>query len=142
MKKKNFVTTLFQTAKGVTVTLPILIGIILCLGLFKTFVSVETIHKIFSGNVIFDTLIGSVVGSITAGNPINSYIIGEQLLADGVSLYAIIAFLICWVTVGIVQLPYEISMLGKKFAFTRNFLSFIFSILIAGIGSVIIGVIS
>ncbi|HHE37962.1 MAG TPA: hypothetical protein ENL20_05245 [Candidatus Cloacimonetes bacterium] len=142
MKKKNFVTTLFQTAKGVAMTLPILIGIILCLGLFKTFVSVETIHKIFSGNVIFDTLIGSVVGSITAGNPINSYIIGEQLLADGVSLYAIIAFLICWVTVGIVQLPYEISMLGKKFAFTRNFLSFIFSILIAGIGSVIIGVIS
>ena len=142
MKKKSFLSTVLKTIKGFTLTLPIIIGVILCIGLFNTFVSVEIIHKIFSGNIIFDTFIGSVVGSITAGNPINSYIIGEQLLADGVSLYTIIAFLICWVTVGIVQLPYEISMLGKKFAYTRNLLSFIFAIIISALGSVIIGSIS
>jgi len=44
---------------------------------------------------------------------------------------AITAFIISWVTVGIVQLPAESLMLGKKFAFTRNIVSFITAIIIA-----------
>jgi len=35
------------------------------------------------------------------------------------------------VTVGVIQLPAEASILGKRFALTRNILSFIFAILVA-----------
>jgi hypothetical protein len=51
------------------------------------------------------------------------------------------AFLVAWVTVGIIQLPAEIMMLGKRFAITRNILSFIFSILVAIMTVLIIGAI-
>ena len=36
-----------------------------------------------------------------------------------------------WVTVGLVQLPAEILMLGKRFAITRNILAFISAIIIS-----------
>jgi len=56
--------------------LPILIGVMLLIGLFNVFVSEELLTSIFSGNVALDTLWGACFGSIFAGNPINSYVIG------------------------------------------------------------------
>ena len=74
---------------------------------------------------------GSMIGSISTGNPITSYIIGGELLKEGVSLFAVTAFIAAWVTVGVIQLPAEAAILGKRFALTRNALSFIFAILVA-----------
>jgi len=45
-------------------------------------------------------------------------------------LAATTAFILAWVTVGIVQLPAESMILGKRFAILRNILSFISAILI------------
>jgi len=141
-EKKNLIKIFLNVASGVIFTFPMLLGIVFAIGLFNTFVPPELIKKIFYGNIFVDTFVGSIAGSVVAGNPINSYIIGEQLLKDGVSLNAIIAFLVCWVTVGIVQLPYEISVMGKKFAFSRNLVSFIFAIFIAVISTLILGALS
>jgi uncharacterized membrane protein YraQ (UPF0718 family) len=120
-----------SSAKQFVNLLPILIGVVLLIGLFDAFISKELLTSIFSGNIIIDTLWGASFGSILAGNPINSYIIGGELLAYGVSLFAVTAFVITWVTVGLVQLPMEIAALGKKFALLRNGFSFILSIIIA-----------
>jgi uncharacterized membrane protein YraQ (UPF0718 family) len=95
--------------------------------------------RIFTGNQIVDPLIGSVFGSIAAGNPLTSYIIGGELLDRGVSMIAITAFIVSWVTVGMVQLPAESLMLGRKFAITRNLISFIISIIIAILTVFILG---
>lgn len=108
--------------------LPILIGVVLLIGLFNAFVSEEWLTSIFSGNLVLDTLWGSCFGSILAGNPINSYIIGGELIKYGISLFAVTAFIVTWVTVGLVQLPAEIAAFGRRFAFLRNGLSFILSI--------------
>ncbi|OYT31107.1 hypothetical protein B6U93_04115, partial [Candidatus Woesearchaeota archaeon ex4484_78] len=80
---------------------------------------------------ILDPLIGSSLGSVLAGNPITSYIVSGELLKQGVSLVAVTSFIVAWVTVGIVQLPAESLLLGKKFAIVRNITSFIFSIVVA-----------
>jgi uncharacterized membrane protein YraQ (UPF0718 family) len=120
-----------SSAKQFANLLPILIGVVLLIGLFDAFISKELLTSIFSGNIIIDTLWGAFFGSILAGNPINSYIIGGELLVYGVSLFAVTAFVIAWVTVGLVQLPMEIAALGKKFALLRNSFSFILSIIIA-----------
>jgi uncharacterized membrane protein YraQ (UPF0718 family) len=103
----------------------------LLIGLFNAFVSEEWLTSVFSGNVPLDTLWGACFGSIFAGNPINSYVIGGELLKYGVSLFAVTAFIVTWVTVGLVQLPAEIAAFGKKFAFLRNGLSFVLAIPIA-----------
>jgi predicted Fe-Mo cluster-binding NifX family protein len=120
-----------SAARQFATLLPVLICTVLLIGLFKTFVSKKLLSSIFSGNVVLDTLWGAFFGSIFAGNPINSYIIGGELLEYGVSLFAVTAFLITWVTVGLVQMPAEIAALGKRFALFRNGLSFVFSIMVA-----------
>ena len=78
-----------------------------------------------------DYFVGSIIGSVSTSNPVTSYILGGELLKQGVSLIAVTAFLVSWITVGLVQLPAEISFLGKKFALLRNYLSFLFSIIVA-----------
>jgi predicted Fe-Mo cluster-binding NifX family protein len=108
--------------------LPMLLGVVFLLGLIQAFLSSDWLKSIFTGNPIFDTLWGACFGSILAGNPITSYIIGGELLKYGISLFAVTALIITWVTVGIVQLPAEIAALGKKFALLRNGLAFLLSI--------------
>ena len=88
-------------------------------------------RNVFTGNIILDPILGSIFGSIAAGNPVTSYVIGGELLEQGVSLLAVTGFIIAWVTVGIVQLPAEAYLLGTRFAVFRNLISFVFSILIA-----------
>jgi hypothetical protein len=46
-------------------------------------------------------------------------------------LVPITAFIITWSTVGIIMLPLESSFLGIKFAIYRNFINFIFAIIIS-----------
>ena len=130
-----------NSAKQFVNLLPILVGVVLLIGLFNAFVSKDFLSSIFSGNMALDTFWGACFGSIFAGNPINSYVIGGELLEYGISLFAVTALIITWVTVGLVQLPAEIAVLGKRFALLRNGLSFILSIPIAIITVVILNLI-
>jgi hypothetical protein len=120
-----------KSARQFANLLPMLAGVVLLIGLFNTFVSKEVLASVFSGDPALDTLRGASFGSILAGNPINSYIIGGELLKDGVSLYAVTALIVTWVTVGLVQLPAEIAALGRRFGLVRNGLCFALSIPIA-----------
>jgi predicted Fe-Mo cluster-binding NifX family protein len=100
--------------------LPVMMGVIFLVGLFSAFISQEFLASLFSGSIWWDSLLGASIGSVFAGNPINSYIIGGQLLELGVSLVAVTAFICAWVTVGLIQLPAESAALGWKFAVVRN----------------------
>jgi predicted Fe-Mo cluster-binding NifX family protein len=111
--------------------LPIMLGVVLLIGLFNIFLSREFVPLMFSGSKVQDTLLGACMGSILAGNPINGYIIGGELLEQGVSLFAVTALLVAWVTVGLIQLPAEIAALGRGFALVRNAVSFLLSIITA-----------
>ncbi len=119
------------SAKQFANLLPMMAGVVLLTGLFNTFIPKAWLTSIFAGNPLLDTLWGACLGSILAGNPINSYVLGGELLQNGVSLFAVTTFILTWVTVGMVQLPAEIAALGKRFALLRNGLSFLFSIPIA-----------
>ncbi len=122
--QKSWVQSLKKATLGVTNAAPIIAGVLLLFGLFRSFVPTHIISQVFSGNPFKDTFIGAILGSIFAGNAINSYIIGGELLRSGVSLYAVTAFLITWVTIGFIQFPAEATILGKSFAIKRNILSF------------------
>lgn len=120
-----------KAGKSLWKVLPLIFGTILLVSLMITLIPKTFYTQVFRGNVIFDSIIGSLIGSISAGTPITSYIIGGELLKQGISLIAITAFLVAWVTVGMIQLPAESFILGKKFAFLRNFTSFILAIIVA-----------
>jgi predicted Fe-Mo cluster-binding NifX family protein len=122
--------------------LPILFSVVLLMGLFNALVPGELLASLFSGSAIFDTLWGACLGSIIAGNPVNSYVIGGELLKQGVSLFAVTALIITWVTVGLVQLPAEMAALGRRFALVRNAICFILAVPIALMTVVILNVVA
>ena len=130
-----------KSAKGMLDSLPILVGVVLLIGLASTLIPKSFYNTLFSKNVFLDSIIGSGLGSILAGNPVTSYVIGGELLKQGISLVAITSFLVAWVTVGLVQFPAEALLLGRRFAILRNISSFVFSIIVAIITVFIVGLV-
>jgi len=129
--QRTIANSFYIAIKSFGTTLPMLLGVILLLGLFSVFVTSEMISSVFTGELLRDTVIGSLIGSISAGNPIISYIIGGELLKEQVSLFAVAAFIVAWVTVGVLQFPAEAAILGKRFATARNILGFILAIVVS-----------
>jgi uncharacterized membrane protein YraQ (UPF0718 family) len=136
---KKLKLSIVKAAKGIYNALPVMIGVILLVSLANTLIPKSIYSSLFSKNPFLDSVIGSALGSILAGNPITSYILGGEFLNQGISLVAVTAFIVAWVTVGIVQLPAEMMLLGKKFAITRNITSFVFAIIIALVTVLIAG---
>jgi len=120
-----------KTVQSLKRSLPILLGVLMLLSLATSLIPKSLYGKIFTGNHLIDPLIGAVVGSIAGGNPVTSYLIGGELRLQGISMLAITAFLVAWVTVGLIQLPAEALMLGRGFALIRNGISFVMAIIIA-----------
>jgi hypothetical protein len=105
MGEMNFKQSLKKAAKGLWMAFPMILGTILLV-----------------------SLISAVVPKT---NPLTSYIFGGEMLIQGVGLVGVTAFLVCWVTVGLVQLPAESMILGRKFAILRNLTAFFLSIVVA-----------
>ncbi len=122
--------SVFRALRTFKTSLPIIIGILLLVNLINLFIK-GYYPKLFTGNLILDPLVGALAGSFSFGIPVTSYIVGGELLKDGVSLLAIAAFIMSWTTVGIAMLPLESKFLGKKFAFARNGVNFAFAIIIS-----------
>jgi len=120
-----------NAAKTLYVISPMLLAVIGLVGLFKTFVTPQMLHTLFNGNGLHDMLMGVGFGGVSVGQPFLSYIIGGELLDEGASFYGVTAFILSFVTLGIVQLPMEFSIFGFRFALARNLLSLIFAFVIS-----------
>ncbi|MCK5835701.1 MAG: hypothetical protein KAH09_00420, partial [Desulfobacula sp.] len=118
-----------KTAKQFFSMMPVLAGVILLMGLIPIFLTKTLVLSAFSGNPLKDTFLGAFMGSLFTGNPINSYVIGQSLLEMGGSLFGVCALMMTWVSVGLVQLPAEITALGLRFALIRNLAAFMVAIL-------------
>jgi len=73
-KQRNIGISLYKAFGSLKQVLPMLLGIVLLLGLFQTFITREMILSVFEEKMLHDTIIGSIIGSVSAGNPITSYI--------------------------------------------------------------------
>ncbi len=110
---------------------PLLVGIMGLVGLVQTLVTPEMLALLFRGRPVTDTLVGTLAGAAATGNPVVSYLLGGELLQQGISLYAVTAFVLSWVTLGVIQLPMEAEMFGFRFMLLRNLLALGGTILIA-----------
>ncbi len=120
-----------QSAMSLVGMGPMILGVVGLVGLFQILITPELLGSFFKGNVFYDTLIGTIVGGVAAGQAMVSYIVGGELLKEGISMYAVSAFVLSWVTLGVVQLPLEVETLGVRFTVMRNILAFIFTILVS-----------
>ena len=123
--------SIIKATKSLGKSLPLILGTILLVSLLTTIIPKSFYINAFNKNIVLDSFIGVIIGSISAGTPIISYILGGEMLKQGISLIAVTAFLVSWVTVGFIQIPAESVALGKKFAILRNLSAFVLSMIVA-----------
>jgi len=131
MRRQRLRDSLKKTARTFVNLLPIILGMLLLTSLVVTALPDAISATLFGGNEALDAIIGAAIGSVAAGHPLASYLLGGELLNSGVSLIAVTALIVSWVTVGIVQLPAEALMLGTRFAIYRNAICFFSAVAIA-----------
>ncbi len=141
-KRPPFLKVLQKSALSFLGMAPLLLGVIGLVGLFQVLVTPKMLASLFRGNPLADTLIGTLTGAVAAGNPVVSYLLGGELLAQGISLYAVSAFILSWVTLGFIQLPAEVEVFGGRFTLYRNILAFVFTMLIAVLTTLTLQVLS
>lgn len=110
--------------------LPIVVGMLLLTSLVTILLPPGSLERLFGAGKALDVVLATLVGSLAAGHPLAGYVLGGELLAAGVSLVAVTALLVSWVSVGIVQLPAEALLLGRRFAIVRNACCVVFAIAI------------
>jgi len=132
LKEKNNIKEAFNKAlKGFISMLPMLLAIILLLGIFDTYITEKILASFFIDNNFIDTITGTLMGGVLTGNPMVSYILSGELTTAGISLFAVTAFILSWVTLGVVQLPAEVEIFGLRFTFYRTLFTFITTILVS-----------
>jgi hypothetical protein len=120
--KQSFVSTINWLKE----LLPLLIAILLLISIIKTLWFFNYLSNHIENNFLW-VFISDLLGSISAWNALNSYVIADSIGNFKENILVITVFLISWVTVWIIQLPAEIYFFWKKFALIRNSISFVFA---------------
>ena len=129
--KPGYKKLLKKTALGFLSLSPMILSILGLVGLMQSFITQEMLAGLFTGNPVHDTAVGTLAGAIAVGQAMISYIIGGELLEEGISMYAVTAFVLSWVTLGFVQLPLEAKVLGLRFTVYRNLLALLATVLVS-----------
>lgn len=114
-----------KTARSLWQLLPILIAVLLLASLLVEWIP-QLIHQgILGGGGFKDSLLANLLGSISTGQPIVSYLLAGELQKAGIGLLPVTIFIVSWITVGVVTLPAEAAALGWRFALWRNLVAFV-----------------
>lgn len=135
-KTKEALKSAFGMGKGMLVSI---LSIIFAIGLLLTIFPPESIAAfVEKQNVLVATISAAILGTLTLVPAFIAFPLVGTLINGGVGIVPSVAFLTTLTMVGVVTFPLEIKAFGKKFAFVRNGLSFIFAIIIALVMGVII----
>ncbi|MDI6604730.1 MAG: permease [Thermoanaerobacteraceae bacterium] len=116
-----------------------IIGILFLIGLILTFIPPDIIKQYMGqSNIFISTIVSAFVGCITLIPAFVAFPLVGSLVNAGANIVPVVAFLTTLTMVGVVTFPLEKREFGLKFALTRNFLSFVFAIIIALLMGVII----
>ncbi|TDT62412.1 permease [Fonticella tunisiensis] len=121
--------------------MPQFLGIILVVGLMLAVLKPEVISNIIgSKSGIFGVFVSAAVGSITLMPTFVAFQTADMLLKNGAG-YAQVAALISTLTlVGLATFPLEAKYIGKRAAFYRNFIAFLFSFIVAFVVEKVMGI--
>lgn len=111
--------------------LPLLVAVFLLIGLFEVFLPAQLIERwLGASSGLTALLFSGLVGAIAIGPPLAAFPLAGSLLQAGASPPAVATFIVSWISVGIVTIPFEASVFGARFALVRNGLAFAAALLI------------
>lgn len=120
-----------KTGHSISRLLPVLIGVLLIASLIIELIP-KLLHMGLLGHGPFLDMLGAdFIGSLSTGQPVVSYLLAGELQQAGIDLYTVTAFIIAWVTVGVIPLPAEAVMLGWRFSIWRNVVAFFMAMVLA-----------
>jgi len=136
--KEKTIQALKKAWKSFENILPQFLSILLIIGIVLSILNANQISQMIGGESgWWGVLLASVIGSITLIPGFIAFPLSAALLDNGAGYMQIAAFISTLMMVGIVTIPLEIKFFGKKAAYLRNGLAFMFSLFVA----LIIGVI-
>jgi len=137
--KDKAVQSLRMALKSFIKMLPMVFIIIIAIGLLLGFVPPDQISR-FVGDQsgASGVLLIGVVGALLYIPALLSFPLASSIIQNGASVTAVAAFITTLTMIGIITLPLEIKILGKKMALLRNGISFVIAILIAFIMGMIL----
>ncbi len=110
---------------------PLLLAIFALIGLFEQFVSPAWIESRFGAEAgLMALLTGGGLGSVAIGPPLAAFPLAGTLIDNGAWPSAVATFIVAWISVGIVTMPFEAEVFGLRFTLLRNSLAFISALLI------------
>jgi uncharacterized membrane protein YraQ (UPF0718 family) len=130
--KQKALKSLKMAGKTFVRILPMTLIIVIVIGLLLGFISSDQIsHFIGNQSGPFGVILVGVAGAVMHIPALLAFPLGSSLLDNGASITAVAAFLTTLTMIGMITLPLEIKVLGKKMALLRNGFSFIAALLIA-----------
>ena len=112
--------------------LPQFLSILLIIGLALSYLSPENISSLIgSSSGWYGTITAALLGSVTLIPGFIAFPLASALLKNGAGYMQIAAFVSTLMMVGIVTVPMEIKIFGKKATLIRNISAFAFSIIVA-----------
>lgn len=111
--------------------LPLLIAVFGLVGLFQVFLTPEQVQKAMgAANGLVSLLVGGLLGAVSIGPPLAAYPLAGSMLDAGAWAPAVAAFIVSWISVGVVTLPFEAATFSLRFALLRNGVNFCLALLI------------
>jgi len=105
---------------------PLLLAIFGLIGLYQEFVPTQLIERWMGAEGKFlSLLVGGLVGAISIGPPVAAFPIAGSFINSGAWPPAAAAFIVSWVSVGVITLPVEAHVFGWRFTLWRNALTFV-----------------
>lgn len=130
--KKKTLKAIKTAIKSFENIMPQFLSIIIIVGFILAILNPETISSLIgeSSNFLGIT-IASIIGSITVMPTFVAFSTGNTLLQNGAGVSQVAALISTLTLVGVMTYPLEAKYIGKKAAFLRNFIAFLFSFLVA-----------
>jgi uncharacterized membrane protein YraQ (UPF0718 family) len=119
----------FKAFEGI---LPQFLVVLILVAIALAVLDEPTISRILGKDSgVWGVLAASLVGAVTLIPGFVAFPAAAALLQGGAGVTQIAAFVSSLMMVGVVTLPLEIQFFGKRAAFLRNFLAYIFSLIAA-----------
>lgn len=111
--------------------MPQFLFIVITISILLAFLTPDTISKIIGTNSGFlGIILSSILGSITMMPTFVAFSLGNTLLSSGAGYAQVGTLVSTLVLVGLMTYPLEAKYIGKRAAFLRNFIGFLFSIIV------------
>lgn len=119
--------------------LPQFLSILIIIGIMLAALSPSTISRLVGQQSGWlGMLLASLLGSVTLIPGFVAFPLAAALLKNGAGFMQIAVFISTLMMVGVVTLPVEISYFGKKSAYLRNILAYLFSFVVAMVIGVVL----